>query len=101
MNSHALELALKKQRLVLQSSALRDDFAFHASGLEPACAVTDGVISSARWLRANPQTIVVVTVAFIVIKPKRAWHWARRAFSAWKTWTRLRTLLDRNSPVSA
>lgn len=99
MSNAKHELLLKKHRLLLESRDLRRDFSMHASGLKPACSVADGAVVGALWLRAHPQAVVVVGVAFIVAQPKRAWHWAKRVFSVWQTWNRVKTLLDQRAVI--
>lgn len=99
MNRADLERAIKKQHLLLESKALRDDFAAHARGIQPACQVADGAVAGARWLHAHPQVVIGFSVAFLVAQPKRAWRWTRRAFSVWQTWSRVKALLARHLPV--
>lgn len=98
MNSVALELALKKQRIQIAGEGLRRDFARHAAGLAPAFCAADCAVESARWLRRNPQLVVAAGVALLVARPRRAWRWARRSFVAWQAWQKLRTLLERRLP---
>ena len=99
MNSTTLELALKKQRLQIAGDALRIDFARHAAGLAPAFAGADYAVEGVRWVRRNPQIVVAATVAVLVVRPKAAWRWARRAFVGWQAWRKLRDLLERRLPA--
>lgn len=94
MNPAALELALKKQRLLIACDGLRADFAGHAKGLAPAFGAADCVVEGAHWLRKHPQPIVAAVVALLVIRPKRAWLWARRGFFAWQAWRKLSGFLE-------
>ena len=94
MNSIALELALKKQRLQIASETLRAEFGLYATGLTPAFNGADTAVEGARWLRRNPQLVVAAGVALVVIQPKRAWRWARRAFVGWQVWRKLHDVLD-------
>ena len=99
MNSTTLELALKKQRLQIAGDALRVDFARHATGLAPGFAGADYAVEGVRWVRRNPQIVVAAAVAVLVIRPKAAWRWARRAFVGWQAWRRLSDLLERRLPA--
>jgi hypothetical protein len=99
MNASALELALKKQRLQIESEALRGDFGRHAAGLTPLFTGADLVVEGVCWARRNPQIVVGAGVALMVARPKRAWRWARRAFFGWQAWQKLRQFLP--SRVSA
>jgi len=109
VNSTTLELALKKQRLQIASESLRTDFGRYAAGLAPAFSAADCAVEGARWLRGHPQLVVAAAVALLVIRPQRAWRWARRAFVGWQVWLKLRDFLEvppagttpyRYSPVS-
>ena len=94
MNSTTLELALKKQRLLIAGESLRTDFGVYAAGLAPAFCGADRAVEGARWLRRHPQLVVAAGVALLVIRPKRAWRWARRAFVGWQVWQQLRDFLE-------
>lgn len=99
MNATTLELALKKQRLQIVGETLRADFARSAAGLSPAFAGADCVVEGVRWVRRNPQFVIAATVALVVIRPKSAWRWGRRAFVGWQAWRKLRELLERRLPA--
>jgi hypothetical protein len=98
VNSTTLELALKKQRLQIASESLRAEFGRYAAGLGPVFNGADCAIEGARWVRRNPQFVVAATVALLVIRPKIAWRWARRAFVGWQTWQKLRGFLEHRQP---
>lgn len=94
MTSTTLELALKKQRLQIASEGLRAEFGLCAAGLAPAFAGADCAVEGTRWLRRHPQLVVAAAVALLVVRPKRAWRWARRAFVGWQVWQQLRDFLE-------
>ena len=99
MNSTALELALKKQRLLITSENLRSDFGRYAAGLAPAFSGADCVVKGARWVSRHPQFVVAAVVALVVARPKRAWRWSRRAFVGWQAWRKVRDLLASRQPA--
>lgn len=98
MNSSAIELALKKQRLQIASDALRARIGFEASRLAPAFIGADMAVVAAHWVRRNKELVVAVAVALIVIRPRSAIGWARRAFVAWRIWHNLEEFMDRRLP---
>jgi hypothetical protein len=55
-------------------------------------------IEGARCLRRNPELVAAAAVALLVIRPRRAWRWARRAFIGWQAWRKLRNLIERRLP---
>lgn len=94
MNPTTLELALKKQRLLMASQSLRAEFGRCAMGLTPVFSGADMAVEGARWLRRNPELVAATAVALLVIRPRRAWRWARRAFVGWQAWRKLRNLIE-------
>lgn len=97
--STALELALKKQRLLIDGERLRGEFAFHAQGLAPALRGADLALDGLRWLYRRPHLVLAAAVALAVARPRRAWRWARRAFFGWQAWRRVSGLLERHLPA--
>lgn len=95
MNSTTIGLALRKQRLQIASEGLRTDFGRCAAELAPIFTGADCAVEGARWLRRNPQLLVVAGVALLVIRPKGVWRWARRAFVGWQAWRKLSDYLER------
>ena len=98
MNSRAIELALKKQRLQIAGADLRSDFAHHATGLMPAFVGADIAVVGAQWIRRNKEIVVAVAVALLIIQPGSIIGWARRGFVMWRLWRDFRDFLDRRLP---
>ncbi|HPB91217.1 MAG TPA: YqjK family protein [Rugosibacter sp.] len=84
MNSKALELALKKQRVKIASLRLREEFLVHLEDISPACHTADQFYKGAVWLRQHPQILIGAAIALIVAKPKRVLTWSRRIVSSRK-----------------
>ena len=82
MNSKALELALKKQRVKIASLRLREEFLVHLEDISPACHTADQFYKGAVWLRQHPQILIGAAIALIVAKPKRVLTWSRRIVSS-------------------
>ncbi len=84
-----IELALKKQRLLIESASLRTELSRHASDLVPLLAVADQLQAGTRWVGRHPE-IIAMTVAFLAAAgsgPRRfLWRWIRRGFVAWRVW---------------
>lgn len=90
MNRRLIELAARKERLVMRSELLRGQLAAHARQWAPLFDGIDTVRDIGRWLRRHPE-IVSAAVAFLLIKRPRALvRWARRAWVGWKLWSGLR-----------
>lgn len=98
MNSSAIELALKKQRLQIAGEGLRTDFARHATGLVPVFVGADIAVVGVQWIRRNREIVVAVGVALLIIRPRSAIGWARRGFVMWRVWRDFRDFLERRLP---
>ncbi len=98
MSPTPLELALKKQRLLIAGERLRADFGSYASGLTPAFVAGDMAVTGAHWVLRNKELVVAMGVALLVIRPRSALGWARRAFFLWRVWNNLREFLESRLP---
>ncbi len=96
-----IKLALKKQRLLLQSTAQRNDFARYAQPLQPLFGAADRAQAALRWLKQHPAIPVAVITALLVARPRGAFRWARRGWFAWQMISRLRAAPGAGLPVAA
>ncbi|MEO8411734.1 MAG: YqjK family protein, partial [Propionivibrio sp.] len=59
-------------------------------------AAVDRLLARARgakdYVAQHASVTALAIIALIVVRPKRAWRWAKRGFFAWQTW---RTLSQR------
>ncbi len=96
MNERDLELALRKQRLVLKSAALRVKLRRDAQGLRPALSWADRAVEVAQWARAHSTLLVAVATTLAVARPRAAFRWAQRGFILWRSWQSVKArLLER------
>jgi len=93
MNAKRLEIALKKQRLLERSAALREELGGHVSGLVPLLSAADRVRAGANWLGAHPYLVGLAATGLAFAKPRITWRWTRRLFLAWHLWRRLNGFL--------
>lgn len=89
---NTLELALKKQRLILKSAALRVSIADNAEPLRPLFAGADKVIAGIHWVQNRPQAVLAAVAAVAIVRPRLLWRWGRRALVLWKAWQKVRNL---------
>ncbi|MBP9218232.1 MAG: YqjK-like family protein [Sterolibacterium sp.] len=85
-----IELALRKQRLLLKSASLRLDLANQVGTLSPAFAAVDRLRAAGRWLRRHPQVPVAVLTALLVARPRAVFRWAQRGWFLWQVVRRWR-----------
>ena len=91
MSARRLELALKKQTLLLQCASQRQQLAQHAAGLQPAFAAADRGVELAQWLRDHFAIVTTVGVAALAFRPRRLWRLGLRGFYLWRMARALRS----------
>lgn len=82
--SSTLELALKKQRLVLRSASLRQSLAADSQSLMPVFAAADKVVAGVHWLQERPVVVAAAATLVVLLKPRVVLRWGRRGFFAWR-----------------
>lgn len=87
-----VDLALKKQRLILKSTALRASMMEDVQPLQPLFTGADRVAKGIHWIQQRPQVAAAALAALVVLRPRKAWRWGRRGFVLWKTWQKIQTL---------
>jgi len=86
---NALELALEKQRLQIESASQRVVLAQHATGLLPLFEAADRVRDGARWIARHPEIVAAALALLVTVRPGVRgffWRWTRRGFIAWRLW---------------
>lgn len=85
-----LALALKKQRLMLKSDALRSRLADEAQALVPVFSAADRVRSGWRWVKSHPEWVAGAGALLVALRPRTVVRWVRRGYGAFRAWRRLR-----------
>lgn len=86
---NAIELALEKQRLRLETASQRIDLARHATGLQPLFTAADRVHEGARWVGRHPEVVAGGVALLAAVRPgvrRFLWRWGKRALVAWHVW---------------
>ena len=91
-----LEIALKKQRLLIKSESLREEVGRNGRGIEPVFLVVDTAVAGVHWLKRHPEVVAGVAVTLVVARPLVVWRWGKRAYTGWKTWQRISGMLNKN-----
>jgi YqjK-like protein len=85
VNRHRLaQIHARRERLIARSAAQRDEVALFLAPLRGSLAVADRGIAVAQYVRAHPGLVVIAAAVFVLLSPKRAFRWARRAFTIWR-----------------
>jgi YqjK-like protein len=78
------QIHARRERLLAKAAAQRDEVALLLAPWQAPLAVADRGVAVATYLRAHPSIVLVAVAALVVLSPKRAFRWARRAFSVWR-----------------
>jgi hypothetical protein len=83
------QIQARRERLLAKAAAQRDEVALLLMPWQAPLAVADRGVTVAAYLRAHPSIVLVAVAALVVLSPKRAFRWARRAFAVWRgyRWT--------------
>lgn len=85
MNRRRLaQIHARRERLVARSAAQRDELALLLAPLKGPLAIADRGIAVAHYVRAHPGLVAIAGAVFVVLSPRRAFRWSRRAFAAWR-----------------
>ena len=96
MNPRLLELATRHGALKARIEQQRLQLARHAEPVAKALETGDAVLKGADWLKRNPAIVGGTTALLALLRPRRAWRWAKRGFFLWRGWQSLkRSLVNR------
>ena len=93
-SSREADLALRRQRLLARSAALRALLAEQSVVLETPLAVADRVHAGARWIARHRDWVVGGVVVVLVMRPRRAWRLMRFGWWAWRSARRAQAWLS-------
>lgn len=93
MNERLLELASRQGMLKARIDAQRHTLAQHAIPLEAAFVVADKAVAGVDWVKHNPLPVGAAVAVLAILKPSRAWRWAKRGIFVWRGWKSLQNSL--------
>ena len=76
--------AQRREQLLLRSNTLRLQLAQQAQVLAAPLAIADNLHQGLLWLRDHPQWPLGGLVLLALLRPRRAWRWALRAWWSWQ-----------------
>lgn len=85
--SRALEIALRKQQVLLESNIRREALATHGAGLRPLFDAADRLVEGLDWARRHPELIAGGAAMLLAASPavrRFSWRWGKRGFVAWQ-----------------
>jgi len=101
VNPHRLaQIHARRERLLAKSAAQREEVALLLAPWQAPLAFADKGLTVAAYLREHPSIVIEAVAALVVLSPKRAFRWARRAFAAWRGYRWAVNAIDRAVPSS-
>lgn len=95
MSQKLLDLAARRGALCARISAQRDVLAYHSAGLADLLDKGDAALRGVDWVKRNPLAVGAAVSTMVVLRPRRAFRWAKRGFFLWQGWRKLRSSLVR------
>ncbi len=78
------QIHARRERLLARASAQRDELALLLAPLAGPLGVADRGVAIAQYVRAHPGAVLLAAAVVTALSPKRAFRWARRAFTVWR-----------------
>lgn len=91
----AVDLAARREQLLLRSAQLREQIGARSGVLRPALRAVDRVRGGARAVRANRSWVLLVGAALAgaaLVRPRQMMRLARQAWLGWLAFQRVRPL---------
>jgi hypothetical protein len=92
------ELLQRRERLLLRSAGLRQEWGLHAEALRAPLGVADRVRSATVWLVQNPEWPLGAAVLIVLLRPRRVLRWASYAWQGYGVYRRVQRVLRVTSP---
>jgi hypothetical protein len=84
MSKSPIELALKKQALLLESAIQRQQLAQHAEGLKPLFTGADRGLDALCWISQHPALVTAASVVALLMRPRFLWRMSLRGLYFWR-----------------
>ncbi len=84
MKRRLAQVRSRRERLLARSAAERAELAAVLAPLAGPLAIADRGIAAVQSIRAHPGLVASVAAVVVVVSPRRAFRWARRALVAWR-----------------
>ena len=99
MSSSRQDLALRRELLLARSTQLRQQIVVRSAVLAPLLTFGDRLRAAGYWLRRHPEAVIVFALGVTTVRPRVAWRWGVRAWTAGRFYLRLREQLAELSRV--
>ncbi|HMO46453.1 MAG TPA: YqjK family protein [Rubrivivax sp.] len=87
------ELLRRRERLLLRSSLLRDDWSRQVQALRAPLGVADQARAGAQWLLQHPEWPIGAALVVLVLRPGRTLRWVSLALQGYGVYRRVQRLM--------
>ncbi len=78
------EIRARRERLLARAGAQREELALLLVPWQGPMRIADRGLAAAAHLRAHPELVVAAALVLLVVSPRRALRWGKRAYVAWR-----------------
>ena len=93
MNARLAAIEAKRAQLIERAARERRDVVQTLQLWSRPLALVDRFLAGVRFVLARPPLIAVAVIALVLLRPRRAWTWARRALGLWQGYRLLKNKL--------
>ena len=84
MNQRLAAVLARRARLLERAERERTDVLHALQTWEQPLAFVDRCVAGVRYVLARPPLLAGAAFVFALLRPRRAFRWARRAFGLWQ-----------------
>ena len=84
MNRRLVAIETKRARLLERAAREREQLAQALRSLAQPLAFADRCVNAVRYVVSRPPLVAAAVFVFALLRPRRAFTWARRALGLWQ-----------------
>jgi hypothetical protein len=84
VNRRMAAIEAKRARLIERAALERKDIVQTLELWSQPLGLVDRFLAGVRFVMARPPLIAAAVIALVLLRPRSAWKWARRALGAWQ-----------------
>jgi YqjK-like protein len=86
VNERLFAIEVRRTRLIERAARERGDVAYAVQSLSGPFGFIDRCVGVVRFVVARPPLIAGVMLVLVLLRPRRAFKWAQRAFGLWQSY---------------
>jgi hypothetical protein len=86
VNPRLAAIEAKRARLIERAAREREDVAYALQSLAPALGFIDRCVGALHFVIARPPLLAGLALVLALLRPRRAFKWARRVFGVWQSY---------------